>query len=163
MREAQEEEEGGDDEELPRVAGTAWAVWNTWGIATATRAAARSAALSSWRIRPAIRNTRTGISAASAGTTRSRDPASSSPPNTGPATTKNIPGKYGYVTPHPEYARETWPVSTSPCVIRKYSPMSLPKYTWPARGERRRTRERERTASRRAAVDFRIPRAMGGP
>src|SRR6267143_3473340 len=147
----------------PTLAGIGWAVWKTWGIATATNAAARSPAESLCRRRTARRKAIAGMRAASAGATRARDPLSSSPPKDAPVTRKNIPGKYGYVTPHPVYGRATWPVATSPLEIRKYSPTSLPKYTNRVRGESRRTRASARIARREDAVDFRIPRAMGGP
>src|SRR2546427_11090713 len=100
--------------------------------------------------------------AARAVTTRSRDPLSSSPPNEGPTMRKNIPGKYGYVTPHPEYGRETWPIVYRPREIRKYSPTSLPKYTKRVSGESGNTTASASTEGRADAAGLRIPSAMGG-
>src|SRR2546428_12926180 len=100
--------------------------------------------------------------AARAVTTKSRDPLSSSPPNEGPTMRKNIPGKYGYVTPHPGYGRETWPLAYRPREIRKYSPTSLPKYTKRVSGDSRNARARASTDRREDEGDFRIPSAMGG-
>src|SRR5439155_973613 len=96
------------------------------------------------------------------GTTMLREPPISRPPNDVPATRKNIPGKYGYVTPHPGYGRATWPVVARPWEIRKYSPTSLPKYTNRVRGESRSTSARATIARREDAADFRSPRKIAG-
>src|SRR2546430_4670502 len=144
---------------FPTVAGAGCAVVYAWGIAPTRRAAAKSATRSSPVTRRAIKKIGTTDRAPKIGTRRFSTVGRSRPERwASPPCRKNVPGKYGYVTPHPSYIVETWPVRTRSRRIAKYSPVSEPQYRKDQRGMSRTAIEPRTRAVRPQAVDFLIHR-----